>query len=608
ALTVILAIGAQRILKRKALVRKLVAAETLGNVSIIATDKTGTITKAIMEVSEIVPAEVSKEASLKLPDGEFSEAIFEEKGPLLGNILETAWLASDAEIENPGAALHDIKIVGSPTEVAIVKAANRAGIDRDKLNERFTRKDVIPFTSARKFMAVLLSEKGGADQNLVFLKGASEKLIPASKYYEDQNGVQEMSDKAQKCFLDTVDQLSAQGLRVLAVAKSSVAKNVQELSEDEDELLQDLTYLGLIVIKDPLRPNVYQTIKQVADAGVKTILITGDHAETARAIAKEIGLPANKKNVITGTELKELDEREFRKRLRDIRIYARVTPEDKLRIIDAWQAEGEVIAMTGDGVNDAPAVQGADIGLAVGSGSDVVKETADLILLDNNFKTIVAAVEEGRTIFDNFRKVTRYLLSDSFTEIIVILFSFIVGWPLPILATQILWVNIVNDGAPDVALAFDPQEDDIMNEPPRDRKEPILGRADLWLIGLISVVTATGILLLFWWTMRTSGDLAYARTMAFTLLGIDSLFYIFSIRSLRHSIFREHFFSNKWLLGAVVLGFILQISAIYVPFLQKIFETVSIGLVDWLLILGSVAVTILIIELAKYILRPRKKK
>ena len=330
-------------------------------------------------------------------------------------------------------------------------------------------------------------------------------------------------------------------------------------------------------------------------------MMTGDHPLTARAIARQLGIPVAAKNVLEGSALATLSETELRQRVKDLTVYARVTPQDKLRIVSAWQACGEVVAMTGDGVNDAPALKAADIGVALGSGTDVAKSAADLVLLDNHFRTIVEAVRQGRVIFDNLKKVTLYLLSDSFSEVMLITGALVLGLPLPLLPTQILWINIVTDGFPHIALTQEPMEEGVMTRHPAGRRRVILDRFSRTLIIVVSLVSGLGNLLLFYVFERFTGDIALARTVVFAALGLDSLLYVFSLRSLRQPFFRQSFFANPLLLLAVGAGLILQLAAVYLPFLQDIFHTVPLGWVEWLAVGGMSFVVVGMVELIKYL-------
>ncbi|MFQ6049801.1 MAG: cation-translocating P-type ATPase, partial [Candidatus Paceibacterales bacterium] len=353
-------------------------------------------------------------------------------------------------------------------------------------------------------------------------------------------------------------------------------------------------------LKDPIREEVKEAMKICRRAGIRPIIVTGDHKLTAKAVAEELGFKVKRENILEGKDLNELSDKDFEKILDKIQLYTRVEPKHKMRIIKAWQERGEVVAMTGDGINDAPALKKADIGVALGSGTEVAKETSDLILLNDSFSIIVAAVEEGRAILDNIRKVITYLLSDSFTEVILIGVSILVGAPLPITATQILWVNLIEDGLPDIALAFEPKEKDLMEMKPVGHKVPLLTREMKAIIFIIGLITDLILLGLFFWFFNKNYDIAYIRTMIFACLSIDSLFYVFSCKSLRRNLWHINPFSNKILVGAVIIGIVMLLLAIYLPLFQILLKTISLNFQDWSIIIGLGLSEIILIEATKW--------
>ena len=414
----------QRILKRKGLVRKLLAAETLGSTSVIATDKTCTLTEGKMALAEAFLITDSKKDS--------------------DTFFKIIALSNEAFVENPEDPLGEWNVRGRPTDKALLIAAAEEGFFKHDLEKQEEQVAEILFDSSKKYAAGLYSIKGGFN---LYSLGAPEKIISFSRIkFEDLNRVNEK-----------LGEMTNEGYRVIAVSHKHIESPENEIQDLEKEM-KGLTFLGFIALRDPLRKDAKNAIRDCVKAGMRPIIVTGDHKLTAKAVARELGMSSDKKNIIEGAELKKLSEEEFMKRLKNITVYARVDPEDKLRIINAWQEMGEVVAMTGDGINDAPALKKADIGLALGSGTSVARETSDLILLNDNFNIILAAVEEGRAILDNIRKVITYLLSDSFSEIILIGGALAMGFPLPILPGQILWVNLIEDGLPSVALAFEPKE------------------------------------------------------------------------------------------------------------------------------------------------------
>jgi len=591
AVTIILTIGMQYILKRKALVRKLIAAETLGSTSVICTDKTGTLTEGKMRVSQIITAD---KEYLIIKDGEISES---EKSKNL--ISKISVLCSSAEIEEIGSELEHAKIIGDPTESALLMASIQAGYNVDELRKEYIKKEEIPFDSNRKYMVALFEHKK-EKHNHVFIKGAPEKIFPyCSKVMIGGKkvvlGKSELSSLRRK-----YEALTSKGLRVLGFAYRT--GNINEL----DNSLKELVFLGFAGIKDPLRAEAKDTIKLCQKAGIRPIMITGDHKLTAKAIFEELGVKMDG-NIVEGKEIDKWSDEKLEKEVVHIDVYARVEPKHKLRIVDAWQRRGEVVAMTGDGINDAPAIKTADIGIALGSGSDVTKETADIILLDNNFSVIVSAIKQGRIIFDNIRKVILYLLSDSFSEMILIAGSLLFNLPLPILATQILFINLIGDGLPNIAMTLEPGEKGIMDDKPRKRDESILNREMKVLILVISIVTSLVLFGLFIILLKKFDDINYVRTIIFTALATDSLIYAFGVRSLRYSIWRKNPFSNKYLIGAVIISFLAIFAVLYIPLFQKIFHTVNLGLTEWGLILALSLFQVILIEVVKYFSILRQK-
>lgn len=559
AMTVILSLGMQRILKRKGLVRKLIAAETLGSTSIIASDKTLTLTEGKMEVGEIV----AKDKNL---------------------LLQIIALSNEAFVENPQDAYTLWRVRGRPTDKALLLAGAKDGFKKWELEKEYLKIDEIPFNSENKFVVTFYQRD---NQGLLYVVGAPEKIFKLSKLNEEE--LLKLNNE--------LEDLTNRGLRVIAVAyKKTSSLNIKKLEEE----MNDLVFVGFVGLKDPLRKEAKEAFMTCKKAGMRTIIITGDHLLTARAIGKELGLKVEKENIIEGKDLDKMSDKEFQERVRDIEIYARVEPAHKLRIVEAWQKMGEVIAMTGDGINDAPALKKADIGIALGSGTDVAKEVSDLVLLTDNFNIIVAAVEEGRAIIDNIRKVITYLLSDSFTETILIGASIIFGWPLPVIAVQILWVNLIEDGLPSIALAFEKKEKDVLDRKPEGKNVHLLTKEMKVIIFIIGILTDFVLLGLFWWLFKENYDMSYIRTMIFAALGINSLFYVFSCKSLRRNIWHINIFSNKFLVASVLFGFLMLASGVHLPVFQTLLKTIPLGFQDWLIVLGLGLLNMVLIEAAKY--------
>ncbi|PIW36889.1 MAG: ATPase [Candidatus Kerfeldbacteria bacterium CG15_BIG_FIL_POST_REV_8_21_14_020_45_12] len=597
AVTVILALGMQRILKRNALVRNLQAAETLGSTSVICTDKTGTITEGKMEVVSVVTAkqEFQDLHHVRRNDPtELSELIF---------AVQLGMLCNDAHVTENDSGLKDSIIVGNLTEQALLRAGMAVGIDHVILKSEEPRISTIPFNSKNKFMATL--HKHPELGKRIYMKGAPEKIVAMSTQVRSGEQAIAFDDEMKSKFENEFEKCSRKGLRILGLAYKNVLESTEEIAEQD---CTDMIFAGFVGIKDPLRPNIAETFAKTKAAGIRTVMITGDHKLTAQAIAAEVGLLVEDKNILTGDELHAMTQEELNSRVEDITVYARVSPEDKLNIINAWKSRGKVVAMTGDGVNDSPALKTASIGVALGSGTDVAKEAADIVLLDDRFETIVAAVEEGRGIFDNIRKVVLFLMSDSFSEVVVISFAIMLGLPVPLTAAQILWINLVSDGFPSVALTVDPKDEGIMDEPPRSLRESVLNNEMKILIFIISVVTGILNILVFWYYLKTTNNLELSRSVVFLSLSIDSLIYVFSIRQLRRPLFSRGIFKNRWLLLGVAASFFIQLSAFYVPPLSRLMKTVPLGLRDWGVAITIATLVIMVTEIIKYIFNRRHRR
>jgi len=569
AMTIILALGMTKILKKKGLVRKLASAETLGSTSIILTDKTGTLTEAKMKVAGIFNA--TGQVGIK------------NTSYILA--LKIATLCSEAFIENPEQSLEKWIIQGRPTDKALFLAGIQAGLSKNKLEEQEPKIDEISFSPIYKYSAVL--HKLSKNKNILYVLGAPEIILEKSK----------LSKSQQKILNKKQEGLSNKGLRVLAVAYKKCKAQNEIKSSDIDKLV----FVGFIGLHDPIRKGVKKAIKTCRESGMKPIIITGDHKLTAKSIAEKLGISVKEKNILEGSQLKNLNDEELENQIKDIKIYARVEPKQKLRIVQAWQNKGEVVAMTGDGINDAPALKQADIGVALGSGTEVAKEVSDLVLLTDNFSIIVAAVEQGRAIIDNIRKVITYLFSGGFTEIILIGISLFFGYPLPVLAGQILWINIIEDGPLSVCLAFEKKEKDIMRQKLQGHDVPLLTQGMKNLIFIIGFFNLLLLLGLFFWLLKYSGyEISHIRSIIFAGLTIDSIFYVFSCKSLRRNLWHINPFSNKFLLKAWLFGIIMLFAALYVPGLQTLLKTVPLTFFDWTLLLGIGILNIILIEAAKW--------
>jgi Ca2+-transporting ATPase len=595
AVTIILAIGMQRILRSGSLVRKLIAAETLGSVSVICTDKTGTLTAGTMQLDHIVTAN----SFFKMDHSRNKVSAEEGDGDHM-TALKIGMICNDAVIENPEAEMEDWVIHGGYTEKAFLIAGIHAGFDPEEINRVSVRVREIPFSSDRKFMATLNKE---GDNYVIYAKGAAEEMVNRSSHVLSCGKIREMEEDDLRFFRQKQNEMSREGLRVLGVAfKRTDKKITADFNENNDEdIVNRMVLVGLVALKDPLRAEAKPTLDIAKEAGIRTIIITGDNPLTARALANELGMKIEDDNILEGEELDRISTKDFDNIVSRIKVYARVSPRHKSRIVDAWQARGEVVAMTGDGINDAPALKKADIGIALGSGTEVAKETANLVLLDDNFKTIVMAIREGRGIFDNIRKVVLYLISDSFSEVVIVAGALLANLPVPLTAAQILWVNLIGDSLPNVALTQDPEEEDVMKRKPRKKNEPLFNTEMKMLVVAISLVSGIVALLIFTVVYRNTGNIILASSIVFSIMSVDSLIYVFSLRSPRHSVFRQNVFSNPYLIVAIILSFLLQLIAIYVPFFQNILGTQALDMKDWEMVAMAGVFTVFIVEVIKYI-------
>jgi P-type Ca2+ transporter type 2C len=596
--TISLALGVQRMVKRHVLVRRLPAVETLGSVSVICSDKTGTLTKDEMTVRRFHAAGRTWEVTGAgyAPEGSFllDGAEGEPPEPLL-ELLRAGALASDAHLarggEGDGEEETGWRIQGDPTEGALIVAAAKAGLDKRELDERFPRVGEIPFTSESKRMTTLHQTSG---EVIAFAKGAPEVILPACERWLGESGEEPLGETGREAVLAEARRMAESALRVLAIARKKGAS--QENAES------GLTFLGLAGMIDPPRPEVKDSIRTCEHAGIKPRMITGDHPVTAQAIARELGVLRGGR-AVTGAELDGMDDAELAREVEAIEVYARVSPAHKLRVVTALQERGHSVAMTGDGVNDAPALKKADIGIAMGvTGTDVTKEAADMTLTDDNFASIVAAVEEGRGVFDNIKKYLMFLLSSNIGEIGLMAGASLAGLPLPLSAVQILYVNLATDGLPALALAVDPPEDDLMERPPRDPHRGIFTRPVVSLLVIGGIWSALVNLGLFAWALRSGRPLREAMTMTFVLLVLIQFFKAYNYRSDRHSVLR-HPFSNRWLNMAIAWELALLAFVVYLPAAHELFGTYALPFKDWLLVNVLAATIAPVLELAKWMER-----
>ncbi len=598
AMTVVLALGMQRILKRKGLVRRLASAETLGSTSIILTDKTGTLTEAKMRVAGVYTAERELLGDkIKKSNGND----YHYRSDMLA--LKIGMLCNESFIENADDPMKEWVVRGRPTEKSLFLAALQAGLSKKGLEKQEPVLDRVLFDSSLGYAASL--RQGQKKDNFIYLVGAPEKILSFSSYFDSDGKKKKLDSGKIKELEQKQAQLTEKGYRLVGVAyKKTKAGKIDFKNRSE---AKNFIFVGFFALHDPIRKKTARIMELVRQAGMKPIIVTGDHRLTAQAVAEKLGFRVKAENVIEGKDLAKLSEQEFRKKLGQIQIYARVEPSQKLRIVDAWQNRGEVVAMTGDGINDAPALKQADIGVAVESGTDVAKEVADLILLTNNFSIIEAAIEEGRVIIDNIRKIITYLLSSSFTEMILIGLSLAFGWPLPVIAVQILWVNLIEGGPIGMSLAFEKKEKDIMRRKPKAYSGSLLTKEMKTLIFIIGLCTDFLLLGLFFYLLKFSNySIEHIRTIIFVGLAIDSILYIFSCRSLRQNLWQYNFFSNPYVLLASFFGLAMIALAVYLPVLQSLLRTVPLSSGNWILLLGLGIINVGLIELTKYYFITRK--
>jgi P-type Ca2+ transporter type 2C len=608
-LSVVLALGVQRMARRRAIVKKLSLVETLGSASVVCCDKTGTLTKNEMTIEKVVTpsGEVEVTGSGYLPEGELRIGGRRLDDPQLLDevrfVLAGGSLANDAVLRQDGG---EWTIHGDPTEAAfLVAEAKIAGLSEAR-ESRFERVGEIPFTSERKLMTTLEADIEREGRIAVVSKGAPDVLLSRCTAERVAGEVRALTNTRRAEIVATVDRLADLALRTLAVAYRPLPDGARPPEGDSVE--RELVYLGMVGIIDPPRPEARSSIAEATDAGVRVIMITGDHPRTAVRIAGDLGVVEPGARALTGPEIDALDEDGLRAAVREASVYARVAPEHKLRIVAALQADDAIVAMTGDGVNDAPALKSADIGVAMGiAGTDVTKEAADMILADDNFATIVSAVREGRGIFANIRKFLRFLLSSNMGEVLTMFVGVLLAGPLglegtgegltvPLLATQILWINLLTDTAPALALGLDPPPDDVMRRPPRRLTDRVIDR-EMW-IGILWVGIVTAIVTLVALDLRLrggflggSGDIDQARTMAFTTLVLAQLFNCFNARSDRASAFHQ-LFTNPLLWGAIALSASLQVAVVQMPFLNDAFHTTPLALDDWLICVGLASIVL----------------
>ena len=598
--TIVLALGVQRMIKQNAVIRKLPAVETLGAVSVICSDKTGTLTQNKMTVTNTFTNDTySQLAAISLDN------------PTTNRFVHAITLCNDATVEED-------KRTGDPTEIALVEAAMLLGLTKKQAEADYPRVDERPFDSDRKMMSTVHQVDDGY---LVFVKGALESVLPELTHYEKNGERKAFTEENRETIMEQANVMSSKALRVLAVAYKKVAKK----EELEGDIENELVFLGLTGMIDPPREEVKDSIDRCKLAGIRVVMITGDHQQTALAIAKELHIAEHENETMTGKELNLISDEELEKKVDSIRVFARVSPEHKVKIVQALKNRGKIVSMTGDGVNDAPSLKQADVGVAMGiTGTDVAKGAADVVLTDDNFRTITAAIEEGRNIYKNIKKSVLFLLSCNLGEIVALFIGILMGWPAPLSAVHILWVNLITDTLPAISLGVDPEDPDVMKEQPRDAKEKIFSRNDIvyslfngLIIGLLTLFAFmeglkvyTGADSLFTMDLKHISDeaLVHAQTMAFITLSVSQLFHSINLRSSVKSIFQVGLFSNKYLILAIVIGIAIQATIVNVPLFSGWFDIRALAWQDWLFVISISTIPVIVNEIVKIFRRSSMMK
>lgn len=617
-----LSIGVSKMAKKNAIVRKLPAVETLGCTTVICSDKTGTLTKNEMTVRRIFANGKMFEVTGVgfQPEGEYlidGNRVNPKEYPPLSLMAKISTLCNDVYLHKTESGW---SIIGDPTEGALLVSAIKAGINAEELRKEIPRIGEVPFESERKRMSTIHPVNGG---KVAYVKGAPEIILDLSTHlFKDGKTIPLTAEEKQK-ILKVNEQMASDALRVLGLAYRNLPGDLNEYSLETVE--KDLVFVGLQGMIDPPRDEVIEAMKQCKEAGIKTIMITGDHKLTATAVARELGqLPeeeGSKPRVLTGVELDRMSDQQLEDVIEDVVVYARVSPEHKLRIVDAFKKKGEIVAMTGDGINDAPALKRADIGVAMGiTGTDVTKEASSMVLADDNFASIVAAVEEGRAIYDNIKKYLVYLISCNIAEILILGGSFFIGLPLPLVAIQILWVNLTTDGLPALALGVDPSDPDIMRRPPRDPQESVFNRRIMTLMAVMALNITFVIIPIFFWYLKSGGYYApgisaamkeeillKGQTIVLAMMIFFELVNAYNNRSDRYSLFKVGFFKNKWLNLSILSSVVLAVIVVQVPALDTAFHTSFLNAKDWTIVTLGALTIIPVVEITKWVLNHRER-
>ena len=614
--TIALSIGVARMVEKHAIIRKLSAVETLGCATVICSDKTGTLTQNEMTIRDIYinNKHISVWGIGYEPKGEFQiDSKVIKKNEYLQLLCRIGILCSDAELMF-NEDTNDWEIFGDPTEASLLVLGGKIGMWKKELIEKYPKLNVIPFDSTRKMMTTI--HKTPENKIYVYIKGAPEQILKRCiKIYEENTEIDMLEENRNK-ILQINEEMTKKALRTLALAYRELDSSQIQDDEliDSKHIEKDIVFVGLVGMIDPPRGESKIALKECKNAGMKAVIITGDHKLTAIAIAKELGMMDNDDLSLTGTEIDEMDDNSFNKIVEDVKVFARVSPEHKVKVCISLQNKGHVVAMTGDGVNDSPAIKSADIGVAMGlSGTEVTKEAADMTLMDDNFATIINAIREGRGIYDNIRKFIFYLLSSNIGEILTLFIAILIGFHgfiggeymliLPLVPVQILWINLVTDGLPATALSVEPKDHDLMTRPPRSPKEPIINKHMALNMLIVGIIMSIGTLFIFQiGLLLQPSDGIYARTLSFTTLMMFQMFNVLSCRSFRKSIFKIET-HNKALYLAILSSILLQLIVIYVPGIQSVFHCQFLGLLDWLMIISISSSVLFINEIYKWILR-----
>lgn len=606
--SIALVVGVARLARKKVIIRHLPSVETLGSTSVICMDKTGTLTENRHSVKKIIlpnDQEFEIDQTDYSPQGNFlleGQKIKISDYPDLDLLLTGGVLCNDSSIKKVD---EEWISVGDPTESALIAAAAKANIDPDSLIHSFSREYVIPFKSGQNFM-LTVNHSAEKNKRYIFIKGSPEKVLPFCSYKSSDNKTLKLTPKEKSDILLNVDNLASKSFRVLALAYKDLSAT-GEYKYDDTSLKYGVVFQGLIAIFDPIRSSAQESLREAKLAGLKVIIITGDHPNTAVNVAKSLGLKIEDKNIITGEKLASLTDIEFNQIADDILIYARVLPEQKLKIVEYHQQKGEVVAMTGDGINDAPALKKSDIGISMGNGADIAKESSEIILLENNFSNIIETIKQGRIIYDNIKKSVLYLLGHNIGEVGVILVCLLTGLPLPLLPTQILWMNLVTDGLIDESLVFEPAEPGVMSRGPRRSDERFLNNALIRRIIIIGVFISLVSYFVFRYYYQIS-SIDYARTIVFTLMAFFAFFGVLANRTLYTPLIKTNFLGNNLFFYTAFFSICLQLIVVYIPRFNGLFHTIPLKITD-LIILVFIAVTLLIVvESEKYLTQRFTKK